>query len=265
MRLPLYQVDAFADRLFTGNPAAVVPLPEWLPDTVMQAIAAENNLSETAFFVPHGDDWSLRWFTPEEEIDLCGHATLAAAHVILEHLHPSLGRVEFETREAGRLSVTRDGDLLTLDFPSLPPHPCPPPPGLIPALGDIPPREVLAARYLLIVYEHPEQILALRPDMTRLADLCEGVIVTAPGGSGEWGTADFVSRFFTPRLGIPEDPVTGSAHCTLAPYWAARLGRDRLLARQLSRRGGTLHCALKGGRVLIGGRAVLYLRGDIDI
>ena len=261
MRLPLYQIDAFADRPFTGNPAAVCPLDAWLPDNLMQAIAAENNLSETAFFVPEGEGYALRWFTPTTEVDLCGHATLAAAHVIFRFLAPLLRTVRFRTGKAGTLSVTREGDLLALYFPAPPPTPCPEPEGLAAALGRAP-AAMLAARYDLAVYDMPEEVAALAPDFAALARFDRpALIVTAPG-RGEY---DFVSRVFAPAFGIDEDPATGAAHCTLIPYWAARLGRTRLLARQVSRRGGTLHCDLRGERVTIAGRAVLYLEGRIEV
>lgn len=260
MHIPLYQADAFADRPFTGNPAAVCPLDAWLPGEVMQAIAAENNLPETAFFVREGAGWRLRWFTPTTEVDLCGHATLASAYVLLDVLRAARGRVRFTTEKAGELLVTRDDELLALDFPSWPPQPCAMPVGLGAALGREP-GAVLAARDYLAVYDDPDDVAGLAPDFSALARLDRAVIATAPGP----GEVDFVSRFFAPALGVDEDPVTGSTHCTLIPYWAARLGRDRLAARQLSRRGGGLSCALRGDRVAIAGRVVLYLTGTIDI
>ncbi len=260
MRLPLYQVDAFADRPFTGNPAAVCPLEDWLSDEVMQAIAAENNLSETAFFAPEEEGWRLRWFTPTTEMDLCGHATLASAFVIFRFLAPHRDRVVFRTRQAGDLTVSRDGELLALDFPARPPAPCPAPPDLGAALGSEP-TKVLAARDYVALYDGPDRVAALSPDFAALAKLGRAVIVTAPGR----GEVDFVSRFFAPALGVDEDPVTGSAHCTLIPYWAAWLGKTRLEARQLSRRGGSLSCELRGDRVTIAGRALLYLTGIIEI
>jgi predicted PhzF superfamily epimerase YddE/YHI9 len=261
MRLPIYQVDAFTDSLFGGNPAAVCPLEAWLPDAAMQAIAAENNLSETAFFVRDGGDYALRWFTPTVEVDLCGHATLAAGHVVFHYLEPQRETVSFHTLKAGTLIVTRRADMLVMDFPARPASPAPPPPGLFAALGGAP-REVLRARDHLIVYNTAAEIAALNPDLAALAKVdCWAAIVTAPGESG----VDFVSRFFAPAQGVPEDPVTGSAHCTLVPYWAKRLGKMQLEARQLSRRGGALHCALQGDRVNIGGRAVVYLDGQIEV
>jgi len=260
MRLPIYQVDAFTDSLFGGNPAAVCPLEAWLPDAAMQAIAAENNVSETAFFVRDGGDYALRWFTPTVEVDLCGHATLAAGHVVFHYLEPQRKTVSFHTLKAGTLIVTRRADMLVMDFPARPASPAPPPPGLFAALGGAP-REVLRARDHLIVYDTAAEIVALNPDLAALAKVdCWAAIVTAPGESG----VDFVSRFFAPAQGVPEDPVTGSAHCTLVPYWAKRLGKMQLEARQLSRRGGALYCALQGDRVNIGGRAVVYLDGQIE-
>lgn len=262
MRLPIYQVDAFADALFGGNPAAICPLSEWLPDATMQAIAAENNLAETAFFVPDGRDFGLRWFTPTVEVDLCGHATLASGHVVLRLMEPEREAVAFKTVKAGTLTVRRHADILMMDFPSRPPAPIEPPPGLLAALGGKP-RQVLKARDHMVVYGSPPEVFALDPDFAALAKVedCWAAIVTAPGENG----IDFVSRFFAPAKGVPEDPVTGSSHCTLVPYWAGRLGKNELRARQLSRRGGTLTCALHGDRVSIGGRTVLYLEGQITV
>jgi predicted PhzF superfamily epimerase YddE/YHI9 len=256
----MYQVDAFTDSLFGGNPAAVCPLQAWLPDATMQAIAAENNLSETAFFVRDGGDYALRWFTPAVEVDLCGHATLAAGHVVLKFLEPQRDSVSFHTRKAGTLVVARRGDTLVMDFPAWPAAPCQAPAGLLAALGGTP-REVLRARDHLVVYDSAAEIAALKPDLAALGKVdCWAAIVTAPGDNG----IDFVSRFFAPAQGVPEDPVTGSAHCTLVPYWAKRLGKADLEARQLSRRGGALRCALNGERVSIGGKAVVYLEGQIE-
>jgi PhzF family phenazine biosynthesis protein len=261
MRLPIYQVDAFTDTLFGGNPAAVCPLQAWLPDATMQAIAAENNLSETAFFVREAGDYALRWFTPSVEVDLCGHATLAAAHVVFSFLEPARERVRFRTLKAGTLEVSRRSDLLTMDFPARPAAPCEAPAGLLAALGGTP-REVLRARDCLVVYGSAAEIATLKPDLIALAAVdCWGVIVTAPGED----ELDFVSRFFAPAQGVPEDPVTGSAHSTLVPYWAKLLGKKTLTARQLSRRGGLLYCALNDERVDIGGHAVTYLTGHIEL
>jgi predicted PhzF superfamily epimerase YddE/YHI9 len=261
MRLPIYQVDAFTDSLFGGNPATVCPLPAWLPDAVMQAIAAENNLSETAFFVRDGDDYAVRWFTPSVEVDLCGHATLASGYVVFRFLEPERQAVSFHTAKAGTLTVARRGDRLAMDFPARPASSAEPPPGLLAALGGVP-REVLRARDHLIVYDSAAEIAALTPDFAALAKVdCWAAIVTAPGENG----IDFVSRFFAPAQGVPEDPVTGSSHCTLVPYWAKRLGKTALEARQLSRRGGALHCTLSGDRVTIDGEAALYLEGSIEV
>jgi PhzF family phenazine biosynthesis protein len=260
MRLPIYQVDAFTDRIFAGNPAAVVPLTEWLPDATLQAIAAENNLAETAFFVRRGDTYDLRWFTPLVEVDLCGHATLASAHVVFRFIEPERRRVAFETRQAGTLVVTRHGDELAMDFPSWPPEPTESPSGLAVALGRNP-SELLASRDFLAVYDKAADVAVIKPDFAALRRLERAVIVTAPGSED----VDFVSRFFAPWAGIDEDPVTGSAHCQLIPYWAKRLGKTRLAARQLSPRGGVLSCALEGGRVTIAGQARLYLEGTITL
>jgi PhzF family phenazine biosynthesis protein len=259
MRIPIYQVDAFSARPFAGNPAAICALESWLPDEVMQSIAAENNLAETAFFVKNGESFHLRWFTPVVEVDLCGHATLASAYVLWERLGYSQDTINFDTK-SGRLRVTRNGDLLALDFPSRPPEPCEAWPGLALALGGgASPSEILAARDYLVVYENEDQVRALRPDMARLSLTDRfAVIVTAPGSH-----VDFVSRFFAPARGVPEDPVTGSAHCTLIPYWSRRLGKTNLHAMQVSPRGGELYCQDLGARVRIAGRASLFLEGVI--
>jgi PhzF family phenazine biosynthesis protein len=261
MRLPIYQVDAFTDRLFAGNPAAVVPLDgEWLPPSVMQSIAAENNLAETAFIRRTGAGWAIRWFTPTVEMDLCGHATLASAFVINTILTPNAGTLEFSTQVAGPLRVSCEGDLYTLDFPARPAMPAQAPSVLNDALGGGEPLAVLAGRDFLVVYGDAAVVRSLKPDFAALERLGRMVIVTAPGED-----VDFVSRFFAPSEGIPEDPVTGAAHCVLIPYWADRLGKNVLEARQVSQRGGRLHCQLAGDRVRIGGRAVLYLEGAIHV
>jgi len=261
MQLPIYQVDAFTDRLFGGNPAAVCPLETWLPDATMQAIAAENNLAETAFLVRDGGDYALRWFTPTVEVDLCGHATLASGYIVFRFLEPQRTSVNFRTLKAGTLVVSRRGDLLAMDFPARPATPVEPPPGLLAALGGAP-REVLRARDHLVVYDSAAEVAALKPDLAALAKVdCWAAIVTAPGENG----VDFVSRFFAPAQGVPEDPVTGSSHCTLVPYWAKQLGKAELEARQISKRGGALSCVLVGERVSIAGRAVLYLNGQISV
>lgn len=259
MKLPIYQVDAFTSRLFTGNPAAVVLLEEWLPDRVLAAIAAENNLAETAFVIPRGDAMPLRWFTPAVEVDLCGHATLATAHVLFRYLFPSERAITFSTK-SGALPVRRDGELLRLDFPARHGTPVEITDDVVSALGARP-RELYQARDLMAVYESASEVRDFEPDFQRLATLdVFAVMITAPGDG-----CDYVCRFFAPRKGIPEDPVTGSASCTLVPYWASRLGKTDLVGRQLSPRGGELRCTLAGERVLIAGRTVEYLRGEIEI
>lgn len=259
MNIRQYQVDAFAARVFEGNPAAVCPLDSWLDDGVLQAIAEENNLSETAFFVPSAAGFELRWFTPVREVDLCGHATLASAHVIFEELEYSGQRITFATR-SGDLFVKREGTGLQMDFPACPAMPCEMTDLLIRGLGQRP-LEVLAADDYLVVFESEEVVRSIRPDHALLTQLdLRGVIVSAPGES-----VDFVSRFFAPKYGIPEDPVTGSAHCTLAPYWAAKLGKSRLTARQVSKRGGSLFCEQQEGRVILNGSAVTFMRAEISI
>jgi len=258
MRIPCYQVDAFTRTLFAGNPAAVCPLERWLPDATLQAIATENNLCETAFFVPEpGGVFHLRWFTPTVEVDLCGHATLASAFVLMTELERVRTVANFRSK-SGPLAVTRDGDAYTLDFPSRPPVAADCPPALATALGCTP-TAVLRSRDWLVVLESAAAVRAVRPDMAALMRVEAAVIVTAPGD--EPGV-DFVSRFFAPGLGIPEDPVTGSAHCTLAPYWAGRLKRTQLQARQVSARGGEIRCTLQGERVDLTGHAVLVKTGE---
>ncbi len=255
MRLPMYQIDAFTDRPFAGNPAAVMILREWLPDALLQAIAIEHNLAETAFLVKESTGWRVRWFTPELEMDLCGHATLASAFVLFNELGEPGECLHFQSL-SGPLSVERVGERLVLDFPSRPPVPVDVPKGLFEALAMIP-RQVFQARDHFLVMDSEAEVQALRPDFAALDRVdSPGVIVTAPGE-----TVDFVSRFFTPGAAIPEDPVTGSAHCTLIPYWAQRLGKTHMSARQISRRGGDLDCELRGDRVWIGGRAVKVLEG----
>jgi len=259
MKIKQYQVDAFATDVFAGNPAAVCPLEGWLEDDVMQAIAAENNLSETAFFVSTVNGFHLRWFSPVREVDLCGHATLATAHVLFEHLGYTRGVVRFETRSGELLVEQRDG-LLAMDFPASSPAACFAPDALIAGLGQ-PAVEVLAAEDYVVVFEDEATIRSMAPDLARLGELdLRGVCVTAPGEA-----VDFVSRFFAPKYGIPEDPVTGSAHCELAPYWSARLGKAELEARQLSGRGGAIHCEMKNGRVVLSGSAVTFMEGEISI
>lgn len=263
MKTVLYQVDAFADRVFEGNPAAIVPLDSWPNDTVMQALAAENNLSETAFFAPEGEGYRLRWFTPAVEVPLCGHATLASAHVLFSHLGHKKPDLHFETL-SGRLTVMRDGDLLAMNFPAERPKPYPAPAEIAASLGGKP-LVWLKTSKLMAVFDTPDEVAALAPDFAALlrhtAHLKTGIIATAqaPDGSG----ADFVSRYFAPAQGIDEDPVTGSAHCTLVPYWAKKLGKSDLVARQISKRGGTLWCSDVGERVVIRGRCADYMKAEI--
>ncbi len=261
MKLPLYQVDAFARAPFTGNPAAVCPLPHWLDDAVLQAIAAENNLSETAFFVRGDDGYALRWFTPIAEVDLCGHATLASAYVIFTYLDRRARRVAFTTRRAGTLTVTKRASVLEMDFPAVPAAAVEAPPRLLGALGTRPVAVLATKRNYVAIFKREADVARLTPDLAALKSLDRpGLAVSAPGDK-----ADFVVRFFAPALGIPEDPVTGSAFSTLVPYWAAKLGRKTFNARQLSARGGDLRLALKGERVMIAGRCRPYLKGEITI
>ena len=259
MDLQIFQVDAFTKTLFAGNPAAVVPLTEWLPDQTMLGIAAENNLAETAFFVRRGDRFDLRWFTPTVEMDLCGHATLASAFVLYEELGFGVPEIRFDTK-SGELRVERDGELLVMDFPARPPARHKAPDGLSEALGGTP-EIVLKSRDYLAVFPSEAHVAALRPDFRAIVELgVHAVIATAPGDN-----SDFVSRFFAPSVGVDEDPVTGSAHCTLVPYWAERLGKTELYARQISLRGGELFCELRGDRVRIAGNAVMYMKGEIYV
>ncbi len=260
MKLDIYQVDAFAKEVFRGNPAAICPLGEWIGAELMQKIALENNLSETAFFVKNGDVYEIRWFTPTFEIDLCGHATLASAFVIFECLKAEENLVKFHSHKSGELKVEKNGDVLTLDFPSRPVSETEIPKGLIEAIGKHP-KEVFKARDYFLVYETEKEVADIAPDFSKLLDVdAHGFIVTAKGDS-----SDFVSRFFAPEVGVSEDPVTGSAHCNLIPFWAERLSKTEMSARQISARGGELLCELKGDRVKIGGRAVLYLKGEIYV
>jgi len=259
MEIDLYQIDAFTDTLFSGNPAAVCPLDQWLSETTMQAIAAENNLSETAFIVREAKGWRIRWFTPVTEVKLCGHATLASAWVLFNHLEPDSDTLVFDSL-SGPLTVTREGGLLTLDFPVQRAIPVVAP-GLLAAALGCTPLEVLATDDWLVLLDSEQRVRELQPDMGLMKQLDRrGLMVTAAGSD-----CDFVSRFFAPKYGIDEDPVTGSAHTKLVPYWADRLGKQRLHARQLSARGGELFCELRGERVLISGRAVPYLKGVITL
>ena len=262
MKIPCFQVDAFSARPFGGNPAAVCPLEAWLPDPVMQSIAAENALSETAFFVRRADgDFDLRWFTPAVEVDLCGHATLASALVVFAQLEPGRAAVRFHTR-SGPLEVEREGALLAMDLPAWMPREVAASEEVALAIGGRP-QEVLLGRDLVVVVATAEEVRALAPDLARVAALdAFAVCVTAPG-SGRDADVDFVSRFFAPAKGVPEDPVTGSAHCQLVPYWARRLGTTRLRARQVSRRGGELEGELRGDRVRLLAAACLVKTGSL--
>ncbi len=261
MKLPFFQVDAFTDKAFGGNPAAVIPLERWLPDEVMLNIAMENAVAETAFFIPREDGFAIRWFTPEIEMDLCGHATLAAAHVITRHLNLSPSPVRFQS-QSGELAVRVDGDMLILDFPSRKPEPSDLPGVILESLREEP-LETWKARDYMLVFENETVIRSLAPDRVLMDQINldpGGVIVTARGDQ-----VDFVSRFFTPQASIFEDPVTGSAHCSLIPYWSEKLGKQSMLALQLSPRVGKLFCQNAGDRVLISGEAVTYLEGTITI
>jgi len=262
MPIPVFHVDAFTNRPFAGNPAAVCPLEAWLDDTTLLSVAAENNLSETAFFVPRGDAYELRWFTPRCEVKLCGHATLGSAFVILQFLAKGQETVRFETRFSGSLSVSCDGNALAMNFPALPPWKCANPPNeLFEGLKKTPEAILQIEDNYFVVYPHEEDVKNVRPDFSLLEKLHPaGVAITAPGNS-----SDFVSRYFAPSYGIPEDPVTGSTHCSLAPYWAGRLGKEKLHARQVSERGGELWCELRKDRVTLKGHAVLTLRGELLI
>lgn len=261
MGMTIYQVDAFTGRLFRGNPAAVCIPEQWPADDVMQDIAAENNLSETAFAVRDGDRYVIRWFTPAVEVDLCGHATLATAHVLFEHLsHPSVV-AEFHSPHSGRLAVEKKGELLELDFPADRAEEVPVPDFALAALHRSPVKAYKGKTDYMFIYASQSEIESMKPDFGLLANEdVRGVIVTAMGGE-----ADFVSRFFAPGSGVNEDPVTGSAHTTLTPYWSRVLGKEKLTARQLSARGGELNCEAQGERVKIAGRAVTYLVGEIFV
>ena len=262
MNLQIFQVDAFTSEPLSGNPAAVCPLTEWLDDETMLKIAAENNLSETAFFVKRNDDYEIRWFTPMVEINLCGHATLATSFVIFNCLNLEERQIKFYSNRSGDLSVEKQGDILVLDFPKYDLSEGETPANLAEAVGKTPKQFwETQGNMAMLLYETEDDIKNLEPDMSALSKLAfDEVIVTAQGTN-----ADFVSRLFAPRIGIPEDPVTGATHCSLIPYWAGRLGKEKLYARQLSKRGGELFCELSGDRVKIGGNAALYLKGEIYI
>jgi predicted PhzF superfamily epimerase YddE/YHI9 len=263
MNLSIFVVDAFADRPLAGNPAAVCPLDAWLPASTMQAIASEMNLSETVFFVPDPDrdGFGIRWFTPTREVDLIGHATLAAGFLVLHRLQPDALSVRFFSNDDSELVVTRDGASLALEMRALPPQEIAPPATLARGLGRKP-KAVLAAKHYLCLFENPDEILALAPDMGVIAELdLPAVIVTAPAA----GDADFVSRFFAPANGVPEDPVSGVAHLCLTPYWSKQLGKTKLVGRQLSARGGLVRCEDLGSRVRLGGNAAIFLEARITL
>lgn len=260
MRLPIFQADAFAASLFKGNPAAVVPLTEWLPDELMQQIATENNLSETAFFIPEGDHFHIRWFTPKAEVKLCGHATLATAHILFTELNFQGEQIDFDSK-SGILTVEKAGNKLQLDFPADFARPVEPVPAFTEAFGFQPLSTLKGRTDYLLLFDSEETIQNMKPNFPLLYQTdARGIMVTARGND-----VDFVSRFFAPGVGINEDPVTGSAHTTLIPYWANRLGKTEMTAWQLSARGGQLWCTLSGNRVLIAGKAVTYLRGEIEV
>jgi PhzF family phenazine biosynthesis protein len=247
MKISIFQVDAFTSELFCGNPAAVCPLESWTCDKILQLVASENNLSETAFFVRENDGYRIRWFTPTCEVDLCGHATLASAYIIFNEIDRAVSNIKLFSN-SGELNVTRNSDLISLDFPSLPPKISQNPENIYSAFN-IKPIEVLEAEDYLLIYESQEQIESILPDLNVLRDIdLRGVIVSSKGKD-----CDFVSRFFAPKYGIDEDPVTGSAHCTLIPYWSQKLGKKKLHANQLSKRGGELFCEMKYDRVSISG------------
>ena len=266
MKIPIYQVDAFTSEIFGGNPAAVCPLEEWPEDEVLQNIAMENNLSETAFMIHRGEFWDIRWFTPTYEIDLAGHPTLASAWVIFNLLTSRGGiqdEIVFRTRKAGDLRITRYGSRIVMDFPSRHGNPEPVTPEVIQAIG-LKPEALFKSRDWMVIFPDEESVRFYKPDfkaLSRIADSRNGIIITAPGSGG----IDFVSRFFAPDLGINEDPVTGSAHCTLVPYWSDRLNKSELLAHQVSPRCGELYLEDRGERIIIAGEAALFLEGEINV
>ena len=260
MNLTIYQLDAFTNEVFAGNPAAVVPLREWISDELMQKIAAENNLAETAFYVAEGEQFHIRWFTPTVEVNLCGHATLATAYTIFEYAKYPKTIIEFKSR-SGILKVEKKGDLLELDFPVDVPVPAETPEELLIGFDATPIQTLKGISDYFLVFENESQIKALEPDFRTIAQVkCRGIIVTAKGDE-----VDFVSRFFGPQSGIDEDPVTGSAHTTLTPFWVERLGKSTLSAKQISARGGELTCTLVGDRVKIAGKVAPYLKGEIFV
>ena len=258
-KIKIYQVDAFTSKLFSGNPAAVCPLDNWLPDEVMQSIALENNLSETAFFIKNKDKFFLRWFTPKVEIDLCGHATLATAHIIYSEMNYKTDNIEFNIKSGDVLNVTRNHNLLTMNFPAYEPKIIDQNlDELYDAFG-VRPTLFLSCNYGLAVFNNEAEIIEIIPNLNAIEKLSyNGIIVTAPGEN-----VDFVSRFFAPKFGIPEDPVTGGAHCELIPYWSKRLNKEDMIAKQLSKRGGIIHCSYLGDRVNMGGEATTYMQGEL--
>ncbi len=259
MKLQVYQIDAFAEKVFEGNPAAVIPLELWLPDHTMQAIAEENNLSETVFFVPANIGYHIRWFTPNQEVKLCGHATLASAYVLFDVLGIAEDSITFDSL-SGSLVVTKTEGLLTLDFPSQPPKTCAIPKDLVAGLG-VNPTECYRNEDYIAVFETEDEVLSITPNYSSLEQLdLRGVIATASSSTNE-----FVLRFFAPKFGIPEDPVTGSAQTQLMPYWSEKLGRPKLRSKQISSRGGKIVSELKGNRVYISGSAVMYMEGTIHV
>lgn len=260
MKLTLYQVDAFADKLFSGNPAAVIPLQQWIPEELMQNLAMENNLAETVFFVPNGDDVDIRWFTPAAEINLCGHATLASAYVLFNILGYQKPQIIFHSK-SGPLVVTRHDDIISLDFPSWMPEKISDyPDGLEQALGIKEIVGVYQYRDLLVELNSEEEVQNANPDFTLIKKTGYKIIITAPGKQ-----VDFVSRFFAPTFGVDEDPVTGSAHSQLIPFWSNKLGKTKMQARQLSKRGGHLWVEQNGDRVAMAGKAVFYMKGEIEV
>jgi PhzF family phenazine biosynthesis protein len=261
MKIKIYQADAFTEKLFGGNPAAVCVLEKWLDDSLMQNIALENNLSETAFLVKDDDVYKIRWFTPNTEVDLCGHATLASSHILFTHYENDLNELVFHSDRSGTLKTRKNNDKLTLDFPVDKYHKVEPQIKLFESIGIDANECYLGKTDYMLVYNSEEEIKNMKPDFGKMAKLdARGVIVTAKGNE-----VDFVSRFFGPKVGINEDPVTGSAHTTLTPYWAKKLGKNKLTAIQLSDRKGYLECELKGDRVEISGCAVTYLTGEITV
>lgn len=259
MKLKIYQVDAFTDKIFSGNPAAVCPLDHWLADDVLQTIAMENNLSETAFYIQQNHTFQIRWFTPAVEVDLCGHATLAAAFVLFNYENHQAETIHFNSPRSGKLTVRKNDNLMMMNFPADTLKSEPVTDEIARCFNATPKEVVKGLSDYLFIYDDEESISRLVPDFAHILKLnCRGVIVSAKGRE-----ADFVSRFFAPRIGVPEDPVTGSAHTTLIPYWAEKLGKERLVARQLSRRYGQLYCRHQGDRVEIGGMARLYMKGEI--